>query len=170
MARARSLSAKVNAEKLDVMKNEFLGKMSREIRTPLNNVIGCAGLLEGRPDQPKEQKQFAHTIMQASRQVGAAGMGEEGGRPGRDNECAQRGVWKTVRWAQLLLIRRVAGVVLRLVPDGSAGTAAALVHFLEHMRSAGEREISALAVEFFFLSTARSPPTDDAARFFATRR
>ncbi|MBE0440240.1 MAG: response regulator [Gammaproteobacteria bacterium] len=44
------------------MKSEFLIKMSREIRTPLNGLVGMAELLEDSPLQPY-QRDYANTIV-----------------------------------------------------------------------------------------------------------
>ena len=53
------------SEKASRSKSEFLANMSREIRTPLNDIIGLAGLLSGK-NLTAEQKNYVKTIQQSS--------------------------------------------------------------------------------------------------------
>lgn len=49
------LKAKVKAEGSDKLKSSFLSNMSHEIRSPMNSIVGFAGLLK-EPDLPVDQK------------------------------------------------------------------------------------------------------------------
>lgn len=60
--------AKEDAERANELKSEFLSRISHELRTPMNAIMGFGQLLE-HEKMPGDQAEFLHEMMQASRHL-----------------------------------------------------------------------------------------------------
>ena len=60
--------AKEDAERANELKSEFLSRISHELRTPMNAIMGFGQLLE-HEEMPEDQAEYLHEMMQASRHL-----------------------------------------------------------------------------------------------------
>ncbi|MFO7603705.1 MAG: PAS domain S-box protein [Gammaproteobacteria bacterium] len=67
-AEAEILKARDEAEHANKLKSEFLGRISHELRTPMNAILGFGQLME-EEKLSEEQKAFMHEIMHAGRHL-----------------------------------------------------------------------------------------------------
>lgn len=68
-AEERVVKAKIQAEKANQAKSEFLSSMSHELRTPLNAILGFAQLFESDTNLTSEQKQNIQEIKVAGKHL-----------------------------------------------------------------------------------------------------
>lgn len=58
--------AKEAAEAASQAKTEFLENMRHDIRTPLSGIVGCARIIQAKPNDPEKVSEYAYDIIQSS--------------------------------------------------------------------------------------------------------
>ncbi|MBD3220118.1 response regulator, partial [bacterium] len=69
LAKVEILGRLSRSEELDALKSEVLQLMTHETRTPLNGILGLAGLLTEQDDLPAEVREYAQDILASGQQL-----------------------------------------------------------------------------------------------------